>query len=155
MALTPKMERFAQLIALEGLSQSEAYRHAYNVSPDSDPATTWQNASHMATKVKPRIAELRAASQERAVVTAAEILDKLKAIGFAEVEGPLRWSDKVAALDKMAKILGLYRDTEVQQPRAAITQVTVVLHHGAGGTSTESRRIVDGAGRMLEPSADS
>ena len=44
MELTPKQERFAQLIALVGLNQSDAYREAYNVGIDTSGPTVNQNA---------------------------------------------------------------------------------------------------------------
>ena len=49
--LTAKEEHFAQLIALEGYKQSAAYRESHEVSPNSNPATTWVNASRLAAKV--------------------------------------------------------------------------------------------------------
>ena len=53
---------------------------------------------------------------------------------MASVTGDVRPSDKVAALDKMAKILGLYRDPEKDRDAQAvqITKVTVVLDQGHG-----------------------
>ena len=79
------------------------------------------------------------------MVTADDIIDQLKQVGFAEVEGrAIRPADKVAALDKMAKVLGLYRDGRSDRDqRPVVTQVTVVLNHGRGGTATETQRVVD------------
>ena len=139
--LTAKQERFARLVALEGLNQSEAYRQAYNVSPDTLADTVCENASHLAsnTNVAPRIQELKASLVAAAVTDAAKILTELAKAGHGDAAGPLRWSDKVAALDKMAKILGLYKeaDSQLQRP-AAITQVTVVLHQAGAAP-----RVVD------------
>ena len=67
----------------------------------------------------------------------------------------MRESDQVNALDKMAKILGLYRDADTDRGKAvAINQVTVVLSHGQGRTSTETHQVVDGAAQMLGPSEE-
>mgnify|MGYP000126649006 CR=1 FL=1 len=61
-------------------------------------------------------------------------IQELKQVGMASVTGDVRPSDKVAALDKMAKILGLYRDPEKDRDARAvqITKVTVVLDQGHG-----------------------
>jgi hypothetical protein len=119
--LTAKQETLCQLIALDRLDQSQAYRQAYEVSLDTLPATVWSEASRLVAnpKVAARIAELRADCQERALVTADGVLQELKQVGYAAVKGDVRPADKVAALDKMSKILGLYRDDRAdrdQQP---------------------------------------
>ena len=73
------------------------------------------------------------------MVTADDVLQELKQIGFAAVKGDVRPADKIAALDKMSKILGLYRDDQGDRDqRPVVTQVTVVLNHGQGGTATET-----------------
>ena len=133
--LTAKQETLCQLIALQGHDQSEAYRQAYDVSLDTLPATVWSEASRLVAnpKVAARITELREAYQERAMVSAEEVIQELKQVGMAAVTGDVRPSDKVAALDKMAKILGLYRDPEKDRDSQAvqITRVTVVLDQGS------------------------
>ena len=133
--LTAKQETLCQLIALQGHDQSEAYRQAYDVSLDTLPATVWSEASRLVAnpKVAARIAELLAAYQERTMVSAEEVIQELKQVGMATVTSDVRPSDKVAALDKMAKILGLYRDPEKDWDAQAvqITKVTVVLDQGS------------------------
>jgi hypothetical protein len=134
--LTAKQETLCQLIALQGHDQSEAYRQAYDVSLDTLPATVWSEASRLVAnpKVAARIEELREAYQERTMVSAEEVIQELKQVGMATVTSDVRPSDKVAALDKMAKILGLYRDPEKDRDAQAvqITKVTVVLDRGHG-----------------------
>lgn len=134
MNLTAKQEAFAQLVALQGLKLVDAYRQAYNVRPHTPGSTTYADATALAHHplVAPRIQALRASLQAEAVTNAAKILQELSKAGSGEAVGPLRWADKVAALDKMAKILGLYRDAEAEAPRQVITHVTVVLDHGEG-----------------------
>ena len=143
MPLTPKQEKFSQLVALHGLSQHDAYLQAYDVAPDTSPDTINENASHLAanTNVAPRIQALKASLQAEVVTDAAKILKELDKAGSGVATGPLRWADKVAALDKMAKLLGLYRDGEDERPRAVITNITVVLDHGG---KLESARVVEG-----------
>ena len=67
------------------------------------------------------------------MVSAEEVIQELKQVGMATVTSDVRPSDKVAALDKMAKILGLYRDPEKDRDAQAvqITKVTVVLVQGS------------------------
>ena len=50
------------------------------------------------------------------------------------VKGDVRPADKVAALDKMAKVLGLYRDDRSDRDqRPVVTNVNVVLNHADQG----------------------
>lgn len=58
MALTPKQEAFAKCVA-EGLSQSDAYRSAYNSK--AKPETVQANASRLMadSRVSARVSELR------------------------------------------------------------------------------------------------
>jgi len=68
----------------------------------------------------------------------------LKQVAYAAVKGDVRPADKVAALDKMSNILGLYRDDRVDRDqRPVVTHFTVVLNHGHGCTATKTLRIVD------------
>mgnify|MGYP001575206697 CR=1 FL=1 len=152
MPLTSKQEAFAQAIAILGVDQSKAYRLAYDVSPLSATATTNDSASKLAANplVAQRIAQLRANAQQGISVSAAQIIEKLKAIAFADPDrSRIRPSDQVAALDKMAKILGLYRDVDVDRPRQVITHVTVVLDHGGGPPGRIEGEIVDEKGTTL------
>ena len=153
--LTGKQERVSQLVALEGLDQSEAYRQVYDVGPDTQPATVWSEASRLVAdpKVSARIAELRATCQEQSIASRERIVEELAKVAFADrQEGPVRDADKTAALDKLAKVTGLYRETP-EDPHAHpihITHVTVVLSHG----ETEEREIaprpvVDGESHVL------
>ena len=130
--LTPQQEAFAQAVA-SGLSQSAASAKAYNWSPDTQRSTITEAASRLSadSNVAARIVGLRASLQAAAVTDAAKILTELAKAGHAEAYGPLRWSDKVSALDKMAKILGLYKEQDDGRARpVAITQVTVILDRG-------------------------
>ena len=102
---------------------------------ETSNSTVNDNAYTLAhhTDIAPRIAGLRAQIQERALCSAEEIIQELKRVGMATVAADVRPSDKVAALDKMAKILGLYRDPEKDWDAQAvqITKVTVVLDQGS------------------------
>ncbi len=62
--LTAKQEHFAQLVA-SGSTYSDAYRQAYDVSPDPSPVTAYVNRSKLAknTKVALRIQSLQAVTE--------------------------------------------------------------------------------------------
>ena len=68
MTLTPKEERFAQLVA-GGATYSDAYRGAYDAENMSDPAINTE-ASRLAKnpKISPRIKALQEALQEAATI---------------------------------------------------------------------------------------
>jgi len=53
-------------------------------------------ASWQTGKVAARSAELRAACQERTLITAGQVLQKLKQVGYAAVKGDVGSADKVA-----------------------------------------------------------
>ena len=140
--LTQQQEAFAHAIALNGLNQADAYRQTYH--PDNSlPDTIIENASRLAhdSNVLARIQQLKASLHAEAVTDAAKIVAELAKAGHGDASGPLRWADKVAALDKMAKILGLYKEQDGGRERQApVTQVTVVLDYGPGhrGEVTET-----------------
>ena len=72
----------------------------------------------------------------------------------------VKMHDKLGALDRLAKILGLYRDVPDDNRSVAITQITVVLSHDKEETMeiTEPapQRVIDGESRTLpEESEDS
>ena len=64
--ITPREEKFTHLL-LDGKSQSEAFRVAYPHSVKWKPESVHQNASKLAAKVQPTLAELRKKAGERAV----------------------------------------------------------------------------------------
>lgn len=67
-------------------------------------------------------------------------MKKLQEKADAPVQTPIRASDKIAAIDKMAKIAGIYK-TDKQPQAAPITQITVILNHGTGGRTTETHQL--------------
>lgn len=60
MALTPKQERFAQLVA-EGKTQADAYRGAFNTKPTTKPETIQNSAYKLMADpvISARVDELR------------------------------------------------------------------------------------------------
>lgn len=103
--LTPKQERFAQLI-VEGRSQADAYRESYSCKKMSDK-TIWENASRLMadSKVVARVKELRDQISLKSVMTAQERLEWLTSIIRSEEQ---MTSDKLRAADIMNKMQGEY-----------------------------------------------
>ena len=64
----------------------------------------------------------------------------------------VRAADKTAALDKMAKIHGWYRDDRGDHNNRPfnVNSVTVILDHGNGETSTESWETGTGTHRVVK-----
>lgn len=121
--LTPKRETFACKI-VEGMTQADAYRAAYNTSKMADK-TIWENASRLMAddKVKARVAELRAQIASKSVMTAQERLEYLtRVINGEELEKAIEYDDgklvevytpatirtRLTALDLMNKMTGEY-----------------------------------------------
>lgn len=78
MALTPKQEAFANAI-VTGVSQSDAYREAFNVGPKTKPETVNQAASRLMadSNIAARVAELREPIAKKAQITLESHLDDL------------------------------------------------------------------------------
>jgi len=79
MELTPRQENFCHYF-LETGSQSEAYRMAYNVGPDTLDKSVHELASRLANdvKVKSRIEELREGLREEARITRMDLINELE-----------------------------------------------------------------------------
>lgn len=103
--LTPKQEKFAQCIALEEMSQSDAYRTAYSCAKMSDK-TIWENASRLMadSKVTARIAELRQETITPKVMSAQKRREKLTDIA-ENSEDP---NVAMKAIDLLNKMTGEY-----------------------------------------------
>ncbi len=108
--LTPQREAFALKYA-ECNNQSEAYRHAFNVKPDTKPSSIWVNACKLMAdaKVAQRVFELQEAAQERTLVTIESITEELeeaRQMGLHTEQG----SAMTAASMGKAKVNGLLVD---------------------------------------------
>jgi phage terminase small subunit len=104
--LTDKQEKFAQAVALEGMSLSDAYRSAYDTARMKDK-TVNERASVLAkdNKVKTRIAELRETLTSPKIMTAQERLEWLTKIVQDENE---QIRNRLSASDQMNKMQGEY-----------------------------------------------
>ena len=113
--LTAKQEAFVQKI-IEGYSQADAYRSAYNTKRMSDK-TIWENASRLMadSKVTARVMELRNELAKPSIMSAQERLEWLTQLIMSEEEST---SDKLRAADIMNKMQGEY----VQKVEADVKQ---------------------------------
>ena len=127
--LTPKQERFATLVA-SGLSQSDAYRQAYDVSPDTLPQTVWVNASQLAanTSVALRTQELRQAAKDATVADIALSKRDWLTRVLADWDGARqdhRWASANGAAELYGRAVGYLAD-QSQGPQAP-ARVTIVF----------------------------
>ena len=121
--LTAKQEKFVQGI-IEGMSQADAYRSAYDTSRFTDKSV-WEKASALMAnvKVKSRLKELRDQMMTPSVMTAQERLEYLtRVIKGEELETYVRYDNgerineyeppsirtRLNALDIMNKMQGEY-----------------------------------------------
>ena len=155
MALTSKQEHFSQLVALEGLNQSEAYRVAYDVSPEATAASTWTAASDLAltAEVALRIKELR-----ESIVPIDWTLPRLMAEATANLKGAQadrQWAPANGALAFIGKTSGLVTDSPPPANPVTITKVTVMLDARSASLSLNSNATPEPASQPALNEADS
>lgn len=103
--LTAKQEKFVQGI-IEGMSQADAYRSAYDTRRMTDK-TVHEKASRLMSddKVRARLSELRNELAKPSIMTAQERLEWLTEIIKSDEETT---SDKLRASDQMNRMQGEY-----------------------------------------------
>lgn len=111
MSLTGKQEAFAQAVA-SGLTQAEAYRTCYDVSPDTLDKTVWEGASRVAndSNVSARIASLKDEIAAKALWTREDSVRMLKEI--AE-DVAARHGDKTGAVKVLNEMHGYNAPKEI------------------------------------------
>ena len=102
MSLTPKQEKFAQAIA-DGMTQADAYRHAFDVRPQTKIETIHKRASELMSngEVSGRVSEVKAALASKALWTREM---SVKALIAAYREG--KPSDKISAVKELNNMHG-------------------------------------------------
>lgn len=113
--LTPKQDKFAQAIALEGMNKSDAYRSAYDTSRMTDK-TVNEKASLLASndKVRARIKELTEQAVSPKIISAQKRKEWLtEVINNPEVDINAR----LRASDQLNKMEGEY----VQKVQASVS----------------------------------
>ena len=133
--LTPKQERFAQLVAA-GATQIQAYRDAGYSFNNASLNGLYVNASALAnnTKVALRITQLRAPSARPAEASIAERREVLASIIRDDHRTPLTAKEKIYAIAELNKLDGSYP----AEKHAILkdVRISVVYENRTGGAST-------------------
>ena len=118
MALTTKQEAFAQAV-VSGMNQSDAYRSAYKVKPETKPESVNVNASKMMAdaNVAQRVHELRAELANKALWTREQSVAVLVNVIN---EGESRAGDKINAVKVLNDMQGF------NSPEEHVIKATVV-----------------------------
>ena len=111
MALTAKQEAFAQAVA-DGMTQSDAYRSAYDASK-TKPEVIHVNASKLMAdaKVALRVAELREALASKSLWTR---LDSVQALSDIARDAEARANEKVAAIKELNSMHGFNEPVKIE-----------------------------------------
>lgn len=111
--LSPKQERFAELIA-QGMSQSDAYRQTVRVRKNTKPESVWCEASKLMANpmVQQRVEELREAAREAArdqhIITVEKLTQMtMAAYDMAMKEGNAQSAAAIKAAEFLGKLHGL------------------------------------------------
>lgn len=103
--LTPKQEKFVNCI-IEGMSQADAYRSAYNTSRMTDKSIHESASKLMADpKISTRVAELREKMTSKSIMSAQERMEWLTELINNADAGT---TDRLRAIDIMNKMQGEY-----------------------------------------------
>lgn len=123
MKLTPKQEAFAQAIA-DGMTQANAYRHAYSAEKMADSSVHVNASKLMAdAKIAQRVAELREALAEQHLWTRIDSVKALKKIVQNDDEPT---AARVSSIKELNEMHGYH---EPKQLEAKLTGVDVVVKH--------------------------
>ena len=124
MGLTTKQELFSKLVALDGLSASEAYRQIYDSNPSNQSSIHEQSSKLMSnSKVSTRIKELSEAVTSRLVWDKAKIMEQL---GF-NVEAS-RSVNQFAASNRSLELLGKAVGNVFEPDSVAVSGTVSVIH---------------------------
>lgn len=109
MALTAKQEAFAQAVA-SGMTQADAYRHAYDCENSAD-TTIHVNASQLMadTNVSQRVKYLK---EEIACAALWTRLDSVQTLAEIAKHGEARANEKVAAIKELNSMHGFNAPTK-------------------------------------------
>lgn len=111
MAKADRIETFCNEI-MNGKSQRQAYYAAYPSSRKWQDYVVDNKASELANsgEVLVRLQELRKQAEKDNQISRNDIINQLKVLGFADIEEDrLKPSDKIKALELMARMLGYDR----------------------------------------------
>lgn len=126
MALTPKQEKFAQLVA-SGTNQSEAFKLSYNAE-NMQASTIAEKASRLVkqSNISARLAELRKPIIEAHQYTLESYVKRMNEVAEMAFEQG-QTAAGVKALENVGKVLGLYTNkTELSGPGGGPVSVQLV-----------------------------
>lgn len=103
MALTPKQEKFAQCVA-DGMTQADAYRTAFDVSPTTKQETVYKRAGELMSDgaISGRVAELRQQLSAKALWTRQDSVQALISV----LSNPESQKDVIAAVKELNAMHG-------------------------------------------------
>lgn len=110
MAITSQQEKFAQCVA-SGMTQSDAYREAYDVKPTTKATSVNVSASQLMSdpNISQRVEELRAPVIKAAQITLESHLNDLKGLRNMATKAE-QYSAAISAEVARAKAAGIYTD---------------------------------------------
>ena len=161
--LTSKQERFCELVALEGMTQADAYRQAYDCSKMKQE-TIWVRASELMadSKVSGRVeslkAEIHAKTVEKELWSRVDSITVLKEIA---TDQEARGNEKVSAVKELNAMHG-FSVTKVEHsgtiaaqevmgnltPGQVVRASLAILRQNCSGT--ERAEIVEFARQVME-----
>ena len=123
MSLTGKQEAFAQAVA-SGLTQAEAYRMSYDVSPETLNSTVWEEASRIANdrKVSARIALLKDEIAAKALWTREDSVRTLKTV----IEGNDKGNEITGAVKVLNEMHGYNAPQKIEHTGNIVHKVELV-----------------------------
>ena len=131
--LTPKQEAFAQAVA-DGMTQSDAFRRAYDTSNYTDKSVNEKASQLMAdVKIKSRVEGLKAKLEAKALWSREDSVNTLKRIVelALDVDGHAKAGDGVNAVQALNKMHGYDAPTKVEHSGGVGVQVVAVADMSA------------------------
>jgi len=131
--LTAKQEAFAQAVA-DGMTQSDAYRKAYDTKTKSDKSVNEVSSQLMANlKVASRVAELRAKLEAKALWSREDSVNVLKQVAKLglDSESHAKVADAVNAVQALNKMHGYDAPTKVEHSGGVGVQVVAMADMSA------------------------
>lgn len=125
--LTLKQEKFAQAY-IRLMNASAAYREVY--APKTMSAKTINEAASRlvaSSKVSARVTELREVAVVAAEASIERTAKEVSRAAYADVEEPIRWPDKLSALDKLMRHLGMFEKDNAQSKAQLPVQINIAL----------------------------
>jgi phage terminase small subunit len=140
--LRVKQERFLQIFLEKG-NASEAYRRAYDVSPDTKPETIHRKAAELLAngKVTARLEQMRAELRERNAITLDHLIEALRPIAFSDIRKVATWGPAIPLTDPETGEVVVVQDVIVRPANeiddAAAAMIAKVIRSKDGSVRVE------------------